>query len=94
MTSPRLKEEPVDVITTRHFSPGIPWRIKKTAPSWRAMKWPPWATFSISVSKISPTAQRADLGDAIDVSLWVYVRTYARSHHGMRSSRIFFSYRT
>ncbi len=71
ITSARLKELPTEVISIRHRSPGIAWRTKITAPSCRAMKWPPWATFSIATSITSPTTRVLFIVDATEVTLWV-----------------------
>ena len=68
-TSARLKLAPTLVTSISTDSPGIAWRTKITAPSWRAMKWPPWATFSISTLIRAPTSMLAFLGDDIALSV-------------------------
>ena len=70
-TSARLKELPTEVIWIRHFSPGIAWRTKMTQPSCRAIKWPPWATFSIVTSITSPTTRVLFIVGATELTLWV-----------------------
>jgi hypothetical protein len=69
ITSARLNEEPVLVISISHSSPGIACLTKMTAPSNRAMKWPPWATFSIVTLIFCPTARVVLFVDDIKLSL-------------------------